>query len=334
MNITYTDSVAVDVCAFDATRAALAALWVALALAVSGCGAVGAALSEGNTASGAPATLGYSQEMYLSYAEPQYVGEMVDTSGSLSLGDGDLTWAQSGQELTAAAIAERVPPLPETEAAFAGGVAGVPELRFIYLPGTANPGEWRGSGTPVEVTVPGVPTLAPQPQPELEDDVTGPRGKGAAWSAAKASYRAAWETASATARQVSQQIATIPLERQNSDVYSSVAYLASQLGGSGRPDGDQPTSQTTGIGTILVLSDLKGVQNGSDVPELGRFAVVAVQGCTGQLSDCETAKLDFTDFVTRNGAQAPVVTGHESIRQVLFQTLTGGTTGTAGAPGP
>lgn len=291
-------------------KALLITLAISSALAtVTSCGAVNAALEEGSQPSITATTPIYTEEMYLRYLEPETVGFGPDPSGSLSLSDGDISWAQSIQSTTAGSVTDRLPPLPTDDEAFSLGAEGVPELRLFYMPVASISGQWAGEGSSIEVTIPGVPTLAPEPQPNEEDDVPGRNGKGQAWEAAKTTYIAAYNAAATKAEALSQQIATFPLESQWSDVYGSVSRMANRMGG---------------VGTIVVFSDLLDTLGTATAPDLSGVTVIAVQACTATAAECDAAAAAFVQFVTSGGGQTPRVTGHEAANDIITNLLSNG----------
>lgn len=290
-----------------ARRGSRALLTLALAAGLGGCGAVDAALQEEAVSSATASASPYTEQMYLHFEESQRVGISPDPSGSLALSEGDMSWAQSVQALVAEALKNRLPG-PPSERGFEAGAEGVPELVLYYMPVGDDSGEYRGDGSSIVVVIPAVPDLAAQPRADQEEDVTGRYGKGAAWAEAKEAYLAAYDAASQAAAAASAQIAEFVLAPQGSDVYGSVNRMAARMGN----------------GSLLILGDLKDMGKNPNPTDLSGMSVVAVQACTGEAVDCEAAQRAFSEFVVQGGAQAPVITGHETARQTISQVLTVG----------
>jgi hypothetical protein len=220
-----------------------------------------------------------------------------------------MTWAQSIQNTIAESVANRLPPLPADDAAFTSGAQGAPELRLLYMPVATISGQWAGERSSIGMAIPGVPTLAPEPQPNQEDGVPGRNGKGQAWSAANATYIAAYNAATAKAEAVSQQIATFPLDSQWSDVYGSINRMASRM---------------DGAGSIVIFSDLLDTEGNATPSDLSGVTVTAVQACTATAAECDAAVAAFVQFVTSGGGQTPRVTGHEAATDIIINLLTNG----------
>ncbi len=307
MNRTLADPKAGGTRLVSGLKVALSAFVVVFTTAaVSGCGAVGAALEEGNAPTSTNTTPVYAADMYLSYLEPDHISVGPDPSGSLSLSDGDMTWAQSVQSMIADAISNRLPPLPADDSAWSRGAPGVAALDLLYMPIASISGQWNGEGSSVQVTIPAIPRLEPEPQPGQEDDVPGRNGKGQAWKAARQAYIDAYNIAAAKVEAASAHIANFPLDSQSSDVYGSVNRLASRMGGAG---------------TIVIFSDLLDTQGNATPPDLSAVNVIAVQACTATVSECDAGKAAFIQFVTTGGSQMPKITGHEAAHDIIANLL-------------